>query len=155
MIKVFSAISINKNFEFKSPDPGTLSNRSISHLISCVMMGLIKNTPQWVNVVSEWHFSHFFVNQHFSASDTMCRKSLSVLQIWNYKKTKNSTVGYFSKNLKKSLLPWLPKWPKTANPFGNHLCDFNHSRSQQRTDQRVLVLTYIEIFSPKKTGFPP
>ena len=40
-----------------------------------------------------------------------------------------------------------------------------HSRSQQRTDQRVLVhsyierseglSTYIEIFSPKKTGFSP
>ena len=30
-----------------------------------------------------------------------------------------------------------------------------HSRSKQRTDQRVLVLTYTQIFSPKKTGFSP
>ena len=31
-----------------------------------------------------------------------------------------------------------------------------HSRSQQRTDQRVLVHTYTEIFSPKKRlVFPP
>ena len=30
-----------------------------------------------------------------------------------------------------------------------------HSRSKQRTDQRVLVCTYTQIFSPKKTGFSP
>jgi hypothetical protein len=36
------------------------------------------------------------------------------------------------------------------------VCAYNgHSRTQQRTDQRVLVCTYIEIFGPKKTGFSP
>ena len=32
---------------------------------------------------------------------------------------------------------------------------FTHSWSRQGTDQRVLVNTYIEIFSPKKTVFSP
>ena len=63
-----------------------------------------------------WQFSHFYVNQLFSADARMDRNSnfVFVFAHKNVEKKPPSKVGYFSKM---AALPWRPKKSKSANSF--------------------------------------